>query len=179
MLRAASRPTTSAWSPFRHAAFATLWVATVVSNIGNWLRSAASGWLMTDLNPSPLGSARRKDGGYNRGVYEDVAHPGRIVETFSLDSRIDHLRQHGRVTESDRKQQELVNRFRGRRRAPGDGRVTESDRKQQELVNRFRVEGAPRVTWGDGGWSRQGHRGAHLPPPLIRSGGHPMPTCGG
>ena len=44
----------SAWSPFRHATFAMLWVATVVSNIGSWMYSAASGWLMTDLNPSPL-----------------------------------------------------------------------------------------------------------------------------
>jgi hypothetical protein len=67
-----------------------------------------------------LGYARRRDGGYNWGVYEDVAHPGRLVETFSLDSWIDHLRQHERVTESDR--------------------------EQQELVNRFQVEGAPQVT---------------------------------
>jgi MFS family permease len=44
----------SAWSPFRHATFAMLWIATVVSNIGSWMYSAASGWLMTDLNPSPL-----------------------------------------------------------------------------------------------------------------------------
>jgi hypothetical protein len=31
-----------------------LWIATVVSNIGSWMYSAASGWLMTDLNPRPL-----------------------------------------------------------------------------------------------------------------------------
>jgi hypothetical protein len=40
-----------------------------------------------------------------------VAHPGRFVETFSLDSWIDHLRQHERVTHADREQQEIVNRF--------------------------------------------------------------------
>ena len=48
------QPSSSAWSPFRHATFAMLWIATVVSNIGSWMYSAASGWLMTDLSPSPL-----------------------------------------------------------------------------------------------------------------------------
>jgi MFS family permease len=44
----------SAWSPFRHATFTVVWIATVVSNIGGWMFSAASGWLMTDLNPDPF-----------------------------------------------------------------------------------------------------------------------------
>jgi MFS family permease len=47
-------PATSTWSPFRHAAFTVLWTATVISNIGGWISSAASGWLMTSLDPSPL-----------------------------------------------------------------------------------------------------------------------------
>jgi predicted MFS family arabinose efflux permease len=58
-----------------------------------------------------LGYARRRDGGYDWGIYEDVARPGRFVETFSLDSWSDHLRQHERVTNADRAQQEIVNRF--------------------------------------------------------------------
>jgi predicted MFS family arabinose efflux permease len=58
-----------------------------------------------------LGSARMRDGAYDWGIYEDVAKPGRFVETFSLDSWIDHLRQHERVTNADREQQEIVNRF--------------------------------------------------------------------
>ena len=45
---------TSAWSPFRHATFTVLWTATVVSNVGSWMYSAASGWLMTGLNPDPF-----------------------------------------------------------------------------------------------------------------------------
>jgi MFS family permease len=45
---------TTAWSPFRHAAFTVLWIATVVSNIGTWMQNAAAGWLMTVLNPDPL-----------------------------------------------------------------------------------------------------------------------------
>lgn len=44
----------SALSPFRHPAFTVLWVATVVSNIGTWMQSAAAAWLMTNLDPSPL-----------------------------------------------------------------------------------------------------------------------------
>src|SRR5215211_3838017 len=46
--------TSSAWSPFRHAAFTVLWTATIISNIGGWMYSAASGWLMTSLNPDPF-----------------------------------------------------------------------------------------------------------------------------
>ncbi len=43
----------SPWSPFHHATFTVLWVATVVSNIGTWMQNAAAGWLMTGLNPDP------------------------------------------------------------------------------------------------------------------------------
>ena len=31
-----------------------VWTATVVSNLGGWVSAAASGWLMTTLNPDPL-----------------------------------------------------------------------------------------------------------------------------
>src|SRR6202047_2482376 len=41
-------------APFRHSAFAVIWTATLVSNVGGWMYSAASGWLMTTLNPDPL-----------------------------------------------------------------------------------------------------------------------------
>lgn len=44
----------SAWAPFGHTAFAVLWAATVISNIGTWMHDVASGWLMTSLSPSPL-----------------------------------------------------------------------------------------------------------------------------
>jgi MFS family permease len=40
--------------PFRHRTFAVIWIGTVVSNIGGWMSSAASGWLMTTLDSSPL-----------------------------------------------------------------------------------------------------------------------------
>src|SRR6204780_4762708 len=41
-------------APFRHSVFTVIWTATVVSNVGGWMYSAASGWLMTSLNPDPL-----------------------------------------------------------------------------------------------------------------------------
>jgi len=44
----------TAWSPFRHTVFTVLWVATVLSNIGSWMQSAAAGWLMTSLRPQPF-----------------------------------------------------------------------------------------------------------------------------
>jgi MFS family permease len=31
-----------------------VWTATVVANVGTWMYNAASGWLMTGLNPDPL-----------------------------------------------------------------------------------------------------------------------------
>lgn len=54
---APSPDTSSPWSPFRHRAFAVLWTATVISNIGTWMQSAAAGWLMTSLDPRPLAVA--------------------------------------------------------------------------------------------------------------------------
>jgi MFS family permease len=39
-------------SPFRHRAFAVIWIATVISNIGGWMYNVASGWLMTSLDPN-------------------------------------------------------------------------------------------------------------------------------
>jgi len=42
------------WSPFHHKPFAVIWQATLVSNIGSWMYSAACGWLMTSLAPAPV-----------------------------------------------------------------------------------------------------------------------------
>src|ERR1700756_2066872 len=48
------RATGTAWAPFGHRTFTVIWISTVVSNIGGWMSSAASGWLMTGLDPAPL-----------------------------------------------------------------------------------------------------------------------------
>jgi MFS family permease len=40
-------------APFRHRAFAAVWTATLVSNIGSWMQNAAAGWLMISLDSDP------------------------------------------------------------------------------------------------------------------------------
>lgn len=51
---------------------------------------------------------RRRDGAIHWGVYEDTAVPGLVVETFTVESWLEHLRQHDRVTNADRVQQEAL-----------------------------------------------------------------------
>ena len=63
---------------------------------------------------------RRRDGAYSWGVFEDAAQAGRIVETFLVESWVEHLRQHERVTNADR----LL----------------------QEAMQQFQIEGSPKVT---------------------------------
>jgi len=43
-----------AFAPLKHQVFRVLWIATVIGNIGTWVRDMASGWAMTELSPSPL-----------------------------------------------------------------------------------------------------------------------------
>jgi len=45
---------------------------------------------------------RRRDGAIRWGLFEDAATPGRYIETFVVQSWAEHLRQHERVTVSDR-----------------------------------------------------------------------------
>ena len=54
---------------------------------------------------------RRRDGAYDWGVYEDAAEAGRYVETFYVDSWMEHLRQHERVTHADRLAEDAVRRY--------------------------------------------------------------------
>ena len=44
----------SPWAPFRHTVFTVIWIALVIANVGTWMYNAASGWLMTSLDPDPL-----------------------------------------------------------------------------------------------------------------------------
>jgi branched-subunit amino acid transport protein len=67
-----------------------------------------------------LAHARRRDGAYAWGVFEDAAEQGRFLETFLVESWLEHLRQHERVTNADR--------------------------MLQDAVLRFHVDGAPKVT---------------------------------
>jgi len=48
-----SSAATSPWSPLQTALFRSLWIATIVSNIGTWMQDVGAGWLMTSLSSSP------------------------------------------------------------------------------------------------------------------------------
>jgi len=58
-----------------------------------------------------LEHGRRRDGAYAWGVFEDAAEEGRMLETFLVESWMEHLRQHERVTQADRIVQEAVEGF--------------------------------------------------------------------
>jgi hypothetical protein len=53
-----------------------------------------------------LEGGRRRDEAFEWEVFEDLSHEGRFIETFKLDSWMEHLRQQQRVTHADREQQE-------------------------------------------------------------------------
>lgn len=51
---------------------------------------------------------RCRDGAYAWEVVEDMAHAGRFLETFFLESWLEHLHQHERVTKTDRALEERI-----------------------------------------------------------------------
>jgi quinol monooxygenase YgiN len=54
---------------------------------------------------------RKRDGAYAWGIFQDTADPARFVETFFVESWIEHLRQHHRVTNADRLLQQKLRHF--------------------------------------------------------------------
>jgi len=54
---------------------------------------------------------RRRDGAIRWGLFEDAAAPGHYIETFVVESWAEHLRQHERVTISDREIEERALAF--------------------------------------------------------------------
>ena len=50
---APARAAASPWSPLRNSLFRSLWIATIVSNVGTWMQDVGAGWLMTSLSTSP------------------------------------------------------------------------------------------------------------------------------
>src|SRR5262249_14139140 len=58
-----------------------------------------------------LGRVRRRDGAQLWGVFRDAADPARFVETVTTDSWIEHLRQHQRITVSDRVLRDVARSF--------------------------------------------------------------------
>ena len=41
------------WAPLHSPLFRSLWIATLVSNVGSWMQDVGAGWLMTSLSSSP------------------------------------------------------------------------------------------------------------------------------
>jgi MFS family permease len=55
-----------------------------------------------------LSHERGRDGAYAWGLFEDAADPGRFLETFLVESWLEHLRQHRRVTGADQALQQRI-----------------------------------------------------------------------
>ncbi|MGX6566509.1 MFS transporter [Cupriavidus necator] len=53
----AAAPAGGSFAPLAHGTFAVLWAATVLGNIGSFMRDVASAWLATDLSGSPAAVA--------------------------------------------------------------------------------------------------------------------------
>jgi quinol monooxygenase YgiN len=58
-----------------------------------------------------LREVRRRDGALAWSLYRDPAEPGRYVEVFIVESWVEHLRQHERITTADRALEERARRF--------------------------------------------------------------------
>ena len=46
--------TDSIWSSFQYPVFRTLWIASLISNIGTWMHEVSAAWLMTMLTTQPI-----------------------------------------------------------------------------------------------------------------------------
>lgn len=58
-----------------------------------------------------LSHERRRDGAYAWGIFEDTSAEGRFLETFLVESWVEHLRQHGRVTNADKLLQDEIHKY--------------------------------------------------------------------
>jgi MFS family permease len=58
-----------------------------------------------------LAHERRRDGAYAWGLFEDTAQKNSFMETFMVESWVEHLRQHQRVTHADRVLQDQMHRL--------------------------------------------------------------------
>jgi MFS family permease len=58
-----------------------------------------------------LGEIRLRDGAIRWGLWQDAARPGRYLESFVVESWLEHLRQHERITAADRAVQAVARAF--------------------------------------------------------------------
>ena len=109
-IRDEPKPTTgSAFGPFRHPAFTVIWTASIVANIGTWMYTATSGWLMTNLDPDPLtvslvqvvkGGPRAKDLAWPPGATQNRrclaraqggAPPERVILSIAFSAEMNNI----------------------------------------------------------------------------------------
>lgn len=69
----------------------------------------------------PIRRIRRRDGAFMWELFRDIEHPDRMMECFMVESWIEHLRQHERVTVADR---DVLERARAFHRGSEPPRVT-------------------------------------------------------
>jgi len=82
----------SALAPLRQPVFAVLWVATVLGNVGTFIRDVASAWLVTDLSASPTAVAMVQAAGtlpifllaIPAGVLSDILDRRRLLIVIQL-----------------------------------------------------------------------------------------------
>ena len=72
----------------------------VLVTIQYQVRSDKTGDFLTMIRE--LGKRRCRDGAYAWGIFEHTEHPNHFIEFFSIESWLEHLRQHERVTDADR-----------------------------------------------------------------------------
>jgi Transmembrane secretion effector len=58
-----------------------------------------------------LSAIRLRDGAIRWGLLEDIEQPGRVLESFVVESWLEHLRQHERITAADRVVQGVAQAF--------------------------------------------------------------------
>jgi len=58
-----------------------------------------------------LGAIRLRDGAIRWGLWDDVEQAGRVLESFVVESWLEHLRQHERITAADRAVQAIAHAF--------------------------------------------------------------------
>ncbi len=58
-----------------------------------------------------LRQTRLRDGAFFWSLFKDIENPGKFVECFMIESWLEHLRQHERISVSDREIQEKVDSF--------------------------------------------------------------------
>jgi MFS family permease len=55
--QAAPPPPAGTFAPLRHSLFAVIWTATVLGNVGTFMRDVSSSWLVTEISASPASVA--------------------------------------------------------------------------------------------------------------------------